>query len=127
MRTVSAYAFRADGRAPRRFEILAEPRTGASLRISGITAAPTRGGALEIVYSLSQPADVSVRVLSPSGRQVGGAPPTRQASRAGLNRLSWRAVDDDGRALPRGLYMIEIAAQSESGQATKALATLALR
>jgi len=125
MRTSSAYGFTPDGRAPRRFEIRAEAGAGAALRIAGLTAVPTRGGAFELIYNLSQPADVSARVLSAGGRVVSSLP-VQQAGSAGRNRLVWGATAADGRRLPRGLYLLELVARSGAGEVTRAVAPLRL-
>jgi len=66
-----------------------------------------------------------VRVLSATGRQVGVL--TRSSGRAGLNQVAWAARGADGRALPRGVYLVEITARDDEGQATRAVRTAPLR
>ncbi|NCO39232.1 MAG: hypothetical protein GW911_25835 [Armatimonadetes bacterium] len=124
MRTSSGHTYRNDRRAPRRFEIRAERNGAASLRLTGIVATPTRGGALEISYVLSQPAQVSVRVASPAGRTVGESTAGRQG-RSGVNRLTWVPVQA-GKPLPTGLYLLEVTARTDDGRVAKGLSTLRL-
>jgi hypothetical protein len=124
MRTSSGHTYRNDSRAPRRFEIRAERSGAASLRLTGIVATPTRGGALEISYVLSQPAQVSVRVASAAGRTVGESAVGRPG-RSGVNRLTW-LPRQAGRPLPTGLYLLEVTARTDDGRVAKGISTLRL-
>ncbi|OIO97414.1 MAG: hypothetical protein AUJ96_23100 [Armatimonadetes bacterium CG2_30_66_41] len=130
MRTSRYYSFQAErsGITARRFRVELIPAEEGGLRISGVSVVPAgraSGGGLAVSYALSQDADVQVRVLSATGRQVGVL--TRSSGRAGLNQVAWAARGADGRALPRGVYLVEITARDDEGQATRAVRTAPLR
>ena len=59
--------------------------------------------AVEILLSLTEADDATVRIFDLHGRQV--AAPLAGPLPAGETRLTWRGRDDDGRALPSGTYL----------------------
>jgi len=125
LRTGLAYPYINRSAAPRAFEIRAEAGSSSALLVSGFAARPTRGGSLELVYTLSQPAAVSLRVLSAAGRPVAGVE-KNAGSRAGLNQVAW-APSTEGASLPRGLYLVELTAHTDAGVAAKAVTAVRLR
>jgi len=68
---------------------------------------------------------VQATIRSAAGRVV-GTMNTGRASAAGFNALSWdsRAA---GKALPRGVYLIELTARTDDGQVARAVRTFRCR
>lgn len=120
LRTVSSVTLRTDQTGTRRLQLLAEPQSGATLRITGLRAQRTRGGAYSIQYTLSADAQVQAEVLSASGKPVKilqkGVP-----SRAGIQSMSWDGRDAGGVAVPAGAYLLRIRAQTEDGTSSQAI------
>ncbi len=101
------------------------PTSGASAAmVSAASAIPTVGGA-EIAYTLSGPADVTVRVLNVAGRPVATVARDRAAD-VGLQRLVWSGRADTGLRVPAGPYLVEITARSAGGSQARALTTVRL-
>jgi len=80
---------------------------------------PARG-ATALEFSLPAPGDVALAVYSVAGRRVRtlAAGPFE----AGVHRLVWDGVGDDGRALPAGLYWVRLS--SSLGVRVRAVALL---
>lgn len=120
LHTVSSVTLRTDQTGTRSLQLLAEPQSGATLRISGLRAQRTRGASYSIQYTLSADAQVQAEVLSASGKPVrvlqNGAP-----SRAGIQTVSWDGRDAGGVAVPAGAYLLRIRAQTEDGTSTQAI------
>lgn len=120
LRTVSSLTLRTDKTGTRNLQLLAEPQAGGTLRITGLRAQRTRGGAYSIQYTLSADAQVQAEVLSALGKPVrilqSGAP-----SRAGIQSVSWDGRDAGGVAVPAGAYLLRIRAQSEDGSSSQAI------
>ena len=121
LRTTWAYELTLAPGKPRRFQLVAERGASAPLRISNVAVAPTRGGGLTVQYALNKPAAVQATIRSAAGRVV-GTMNTGRASAAGFNALSWdsRAA---GKALPRGVHLIELTARTDDGQVARAVRT----
>jgi len=121
LRTTASYQFTVDAGQPRRFRLRAEPTSQAALRITSLAVTPTRGGGFTVQYSLNKPATVKATIRSAAGRVVATMDSGRAAS-AGVNTLtlSSRAA---GKALPRGVYLAELTACTEDGQAARAVQT----
>ncbi len=121
LRTLSGYTFRLPAGATRRFQLVADAGSSAALRVSGIAAAPSRGGAYVVSYQLSREANVRLQLRTPTGRVLlTNSAPTR--SRAGTNTLTLQPGN-----LPRGLYLLELIASTEEGQAAKGVGVVQLR
>lgn len=124
MRTSRSYTFGTNrsGITTRRFRVELTPAAETGLRLSNV-AVTTRGrgpnAGLSISYVLSRDAEVQIRVLSPSGRAVGTA--NRMTGRAGANRAFWSGRQASGSAMTRGVYLVEITARDDEGQATRAV------
>ncbi|MGC8783990.1 MAG: FlgD immunoglobulin-like domain containing protein [Armatimonadota bacterium] len=120
LRTVSSVTLRTDQTGTRSLQLVAEPQAGATLRITGLRAQRTRGGAYSIQYTLSADAQVQAEVLNASGKPVrilqSGAP-----SRAGIQTVSWDGRDGGGVAVPAGAYLLRIRAQTEDGTSSQAI------
>ncbi|MER3466269.1 MAG: hypothetical protein C4340_03750, partial [Armatimonadota bacterium] len=68
-----------------------------------------------IQYSVSTSANVTVRILSPAGREVYTALRGRSED-AGTNSVVWNKRDNNGRAVAPGSYIVEILAETLEGQ-----------
>lgn len=120
LRNTSSYTFTVGDSGSRRFQIVAEPRGAAGLRITSLRVTRTRGGAVSISYALSDNASTKVRILSATGKAV----QTLQAGEAtsrGVTNLTWNGRDGAGIAVPAGSYLVEITATSEDGQIARAV------
>ena len=91
-----------------------------TLRLSPPAFTPNGDGAndlLEIEYELVNLAGnvpVQIAVYDLSGRPVGEVADSRATS--GLHRTSWDGRDRQGTLLPPGLYLLELAVTSDSGE-----------
>lgn len=127
LRSRTSYTYRS-GRAgtPRRLQLVVSSAPAAALRVSGLRQVPGRGPGGTVAFSLSLPAHVSVRVVTPAGRvvyqrEVGELP-------AGLNRITWTGRDRSGKPASRGLYVVQvIASDTTTHSATRVLGTLRVR
>jgi hypothetical protein len=68
--------------------------------------------ATTIHYSLSEPAQVSVRILDAAGRVVRTLVNEHQSG--GVHEVKWLAVDGSGRPVPAGIYFYQVQAGSQS-------------
>lgn len=120
LRSVSSVTMRTDQEGTRRLQLVAEPQADGVLRITGLRAQRTRGGAYSIQYTLTADAQVQTEILSAGGKPVrilqGGAP-----SRAGVQTVSWDGRDASGVAVPAGAYLLRVRAQTEDGTSTQAI------
>ena len=96
--------------------IAAGPGEGAGLVLSRGAPNPF-GRSTQLEVRLTEPGDLEVAVFGPSGRRV------RQllsGRRAGRIALEWHGDDDEGRALPNGVYFVraKTAAESRSERVT---------
>ncbi|MBI3946794.1 MAG: hypothetical protein HY321_12800 [Armatimonadetes bacterium] len=114
LRTTASYTLPLD-ESGRRLLLVAEPRTGPAIAITGLEVAggPGRSGRA-VRFSLSAAAAVDVAVMSPAGRTV-RVLATRQASGAGQNQVTWPAG-----GLP-GIYLVRVTATTEEGAAAQAV------
>ncbi|MGQ9542206.1 MAG: FlgD immunoglobulin-like domain containing protein [Armatimonadota bacterium] len=120
MRSISSYTFTVGAAGSRRFQIVAEPRGAAGLRITSLRVSRTRGGAVAISYTLSDTASTKVRILSATGQIVQTLQAGEAASR-GVTNLTWNGRDGTGIAVPAGTYLVEVTATAEDGQAARAV------
>lgn len=130
MNSTSSFTFRVGtGRAERRFQIIAEPRTANRLLITNVVAnAPLVGGraasTVSISYELSAPAETQVAIRQ-AGRLVRRLASGRAAA-SGLNQAVWDRKDEQGRILPAGAYTLEITARTPEGEQTRSIVPLLL-
>jgi hypothetical protein len=125
MRRASRYAFNSGKDGVRRFKIAATRGTGAGLLIDAVDARAVRGGT-EIAFVTNRDADVSVRILSLTGKAVRELE-TRSAMPAGRSALVWDRRDNSGRLLPRGMYIVEVRGVTDSGDQARGVGTAFLR
>lgn len=120
LRSTSSYIFTVGTAGSRRFQIVAEPRGAAGLRITSLRVSRTRGGAVAISYALSDSASTKVRILSAIGKIVQTLQAGEAASR-GVTNLTWNGRDGAGIAVPAGTYLVEVTATAEDGQTARAV------
>ncbi|GIV15847.1 MAG: hypothetical protein KatS3mg022_1282 [Armatimonadota bacterium] len=120
LRATSSYTFTVGASGSRRFQIVAEPRGTAGLRITSLRVTRTRGGAVAISYALSDSASTKVRILGATGKVVQTLQAGEAASR-GVTNLTWNGRDGAGIAVPAGTYLVEVTATSEDGQTARAV------
>jgi len=120
LRTTASYRFTpSQGETTRQFRVMAEPESGVGLRITGVTATRTRGGAFHITFHLTAPAAVTVEVLNASGKSVAQLNPFGGRAVEGMQSLTWRGTDDSGIALPAGAYLLQLRAIDEDRRQTR--------
>jgi len=125
MRTTASYRFRTGAAGEvRTFRLEAAPAGAGRLIVTGVTVTPTRSG-FALQYTLSQDAEVAIRLVSPTGRAVATLSATR--SRGGPNVAALPTRTDAGQALPRGVYLVELQAAAEDGRRAKAVRSVAVR
>jgi hypothetical protein len=125
MRSAARYEFNSGPSGTRTFKIeVSKDRRGALL-ISDLVAHGGRGSQTKIEFVLSRDADVSVQILSLSGkalRDLRG----RQAMPGGHNEVVWDLRDNLGRRVGRGLYIVEVRGVSADGEQSRSIADMAI-
>ncbi|MCC6730939.1 MAG: hypothetical protein IT208_16550 [Chthonomonadales bacterium] len=116
----SSYAFVSGASATRRFQVTAELRGAAGLRILNLAARASRspGGAVEIGFDLSAGATVDAQIRGADGRTVRRLGVGRAVSR-GANRMLWDLRDDRAIAVPAGVYMVQVTARTPEGEVAR--------
>jgi hypothetical protein len=112
LRSTAAYTFKHGG-GTRPLRLTAQRRSGAGLALSSVTATPSRGGGLEIGYTLTAGAQVNVIVSGLSGRALTTLATT--AAPMGRSTQTWDGRDAAGRPVPNGIYRIDILATAPDG------------
>ena len=122
MRTQSGYTYtNGVAGAVRHFVVVARPaEPGQALQFGAINAQQTRGGGVQVAFSLSRAADVSCEVLNIAGRVV-----RRQelGHRSGgdVQSAVWNGADDEGTPVPAGRYLIRLVARTDDFRQTSAV------
>ncbi|NCO41125.1 MAG: hypothetical protein COY42_23440 [Armatimonadetes bacterium CG_4_10_14_0_8_um_filter_66_14] len=126
LRSTRFYRYRA-GDSPREFRLEAYPTAEGNLTVTGVSIRPAgRGGpGPGISFTLSRAADVQVRLLTTSGRTVSTT--AKPALPAGLNALDLAGRTGETRALATGVYLVEVVARAEEGQAAKVIRAMRVR
>jgi Tol biopolymer transport system component/protocatechuate 3,4-dioxygenase beta subunit len=124
MRTTSGYTFSLRN-GVKRLRIVAERRLGAGLRIVGVKAEPTRGGQLIARFTLTESAEVEVKLLTLTGRLISVVQP-RRLMPMGEHRIVWDGRSVNG-GLPKGSYLLEIKAYGERGEQVRGCALWVVR
>jgi hypothetical protein len=115
----SGYSFTPGTGSTRAFQIVAEDRTGNSLRIFNITSRTSRAaGTMQIDYQLSQGATVTTEIRGANGQVVRRLSSGRAAS-SGNNSTLWDQRDDKATPVAAGTYFINITAQTPEGEKTR--------
>ena len=113
MRTSRTYSFTSgEAGAHRRLRIEAKPR-GQSAPILTSVAAQAGAGGMQIVYSLSAPAEVGIEVLNIAGRTVARVPCGYRE--AGTHTALWSGRNVGGSKAPPGRYLISVHCCSDDG------------
>ncbi len=130
MNNTASLTFRsAPNATTRRFQIVAEPRSGSRLRITNINAnVPSLPGravsSVTIGFELNAAAETSI-IIRANGRivrRMGGG----RAATTGINQVVWDTRDDAGRPVASGTYLIEVTARSPEGDQTRQITPLLL-
>jgi hypothetical protein len=120
MQSTGSYTFRGDGQ-PRQFRIAASRGGGHGLSVLQLDLQQGAGRSAGAVrYTLSGPAEVSLFLTSPTGRRVRTIAQGRAAA-TGTDQVPFQAVDDQGRALPPGLYRLELLALGADGRQARTM------
>lgn len=122
MRTTASFTYEHDGGAPRSLRVVAAPRVGTGLQVTGVTVTRGRGSGFDIGYALSAPADVTMTVRSLSGRVLRSLPTT--TATAGRSAAYWDGRSADGKPLPNGIYQLDLVAVGTAGEQVRRLVTV---
>ncbi|NDK17347.1 MAG: hypothetical protein GW911_35420, partial [Armatimonadetes bacterium] len=110
----------------RRLRLELYPAAEGGVRVSGLSVAPGRGGrGAGVSFSLSEDAAVTVKLVAANGRPVQTLGPI--PLQAGLNNVPWDGRAVSSQAAPRGVYMLEVAARTDSGEVFRAVRSITLR
>jgi hypothetical protein len=120
LRTAPVYRYRSSGEGVvRHFALAARPRTS-QLAVTGLSAAPARGGGAELRFVLTADAAVEVTVLNIAGRPVRTLERSRVRA-AGQQVLRWDGRNDAGLPAPTGRYLVRVKAAAANGASAQAL------
>jgi WD40 repeat protein/subtilase family serine protease len=126
MRTTNGYTFRAGAAGEeRKFRIELDGRPQGARLLNHLSVVNNGQGA-HFSFVLSQPATVNARIITPTGK-IAAVIARGVESKPGLNALTWNGKASSGASLPRGIYIIEVTAVTEEGQAMREVRTFALR
>jgi hypothetical protein len=126
MRTTSTYTFRSEpqGITQRTFRIEVMPTRRDALLLSRLSAQADAGGNWRVLFSLGQEAQVQWRVLSPTGKVIFK---NTTVGKQGLNVLLWEGKSQRGTIVPRGVYLMQVMAETADGQMVQAAQTVTVR
>jgi hypothetical protein len=126
MRSTSAYTFTLGTSAVRNLRVTAQVNRGGGLSIGSLAVVATRGmPQASVSYTLSAPATVELRLAGLGGHVVRTVTSGRAAV-GGANQLVFAPVDAEGRALPNGVYRVELIAVADDGQMVRAARLITL-
>jgi len=97
-------------------------RGPARAAVSGLVALPVGRGA-QVMFSLSAPAFVAVRVANIAGRPIRAICQAQEMA-TGRNVILWDGRTDNGRPVPSGTYLVQVTASTTQGGRANALATV---
>jgi hypothetical protein len=128
MRLNHSYSFQASaGPTVRRFRVTVEIGGAAgALRLTNIRAAASPGSGVSISFTATKTALLNCVVYNAAGKIIGVAA-NNETIRAGLNNVRWSGKNQQGLALPRGVYLIEMVARTEDGDRQSAVKSIRLR
>ncbi len=116
MRTQSGLTVPSHGASPRRFQLIASTDVSGRRLLSALNATGGRSsGPVLVSFVLGSQADVTLEVLSPTGKVV-SRPLGATHRSAGLNTLTWDGKDPRGRVIPRGVYLLRVTAIDDEGR-----------
>ncbi len=125
MRTTTNYRFNTGDGSSRLFTVVADSSPTIPLMITNVTVAPSRGSSASITYNLTCDAQVSTDIVGANGRLIRKLTAGR-VTRSGINNFTWDKRDDRGEVVPAGVYTVQIAAVTESGEMVKTVRSLML-
>ena len=127
MRTVAGYTYRSVGEeSARHLRIVATPAGDRALVLTSVTALQAPDGTVQLSYSVSSPADVSVDILNISGRTISRLG-SSTATAGGTETVAWNGRNSHGAKAPAGKYLVRVTARSENGQVAHAVRTFQVR
>ncbi|MBI2300366.1 MAG: hypothetical protein HYU66_15710 [Armatimonadetes bacterium] len=118
LRSAGSYRCQLDADGTRRLRLTAQRASTNALQIARLDVVQTRGGG-SVSYTLTGPAEVTVRLTSPTG-QVLRSLTSGRAAPGGNDQVAFTPTDGQGRPLPNGLYRIEMIATSADGRQVRA-------
>jgi hypothetical protein len=123
LRTNSSYTV-PSGRSVRTLKLELTRQTAQRLLISGVGVTTNRGSSPVLSYNISKGAVTTLQIIEAGGRVVrtfGG-----RAARSGQNQLVWDGRDNAGRAMPSGVYLLQVKAVADEGDSAQAVASFIL-
>jgi hypothetical protein len=128
MRTTDGYTFRTGAAGEERaFRIELDATLAAGKLLNHLSVLNNKaGGSAHFSFVLSQPATITARVITPTGK-VASVIARGVEGKQGLNALTWNGKSASGAAMPRGIYIIELTAVTGEGQEMRDVRTFALR
>jgi flagellar basal-body rod modification protein FlgD len=92
--------------------------------ITSVQLRGSRGEGRSVELQVSGPASVTLTVRGLGGRMVRQL--TATATAAGPLVVGWDGRDQNGRAVPRGSYLLEAVAQSDNGAMSRVVRTVTI-
>jgi hypothetical protein len=127
MRTSTGYVFTsAVGGETRRFTLEMAPPDAYTMAVTGVVAAQTSGGHVDIRVNLTADASLDVEVLNIAGRKVGDICSSYTCER-GITTLTYNGAGSHGTRLPNGRYLIRVRARTQDGQQAHAMTAFEMR
>lgn len=117
MQPNGSYTFRADeAMTPREFRLTSQHDAVGRLVVSGVrvSGGSRSGGSFTVQYNLSSDAEVQIRILGANGRPIANL--ESRSRSAGQNVVVWNGRNLDGVSVAPGVYMVEITAETASGE-----------
>ena len=125
MRTTHGYSYNSGPQGSvRHFRITAEPKSEASLLVTGVTAQQLSGGQATIAYTLSAAAQVDIEVRNIAGRLIRRMGVALQP--AGTHSVTWNLTSATGSRVPAGHYLCVLTARTADGQTASCLRPLSV-
>lgn len=123
MRTTGGYELPAtDTGVTRWLRVKTRMRSSQPLMVSAMTAMQGTSDAAQIVYTLTNSAEVEVELLNIAGRVIRTL--AIGASDPGQHTLSWNLRDNAGTLVPGGMYLVRMTARDTTGRQAHALRPL---
>jgi hypothetical protein len=122
LRTATEYRFRSGAQGGVRTLSIELPPAESLLTLTALTARQTAQG-VALSYTLSTAASASVRIINLAGREVRRLQ-QQVPQAAGQQTALWDLRGNLGTAVPPGIYLVEVSARADSGQAVRGLQTV---
>lgn len=114
LRSTSALSVAVHKGVATRYRITAGREASQTLRITSLQTTQSRGGQ-NISIVVNKEATITARVLTQTGRAVQVLASGRAASSGSATVLTWNHRDQNGNALPAGVYVVEVVASGGDG------------